>query len=70
MIDAVRETGLLAASRPVLVMLSGGRDSVCLLDLAVRIAGANRTPRLPRAQRARPMPIGVPDLSTSAGFIG
>ena len=41
MIDAVRETGLLAASRPVLVMLSGGRDSVCLLDLAVRIAGAD-----------------------------
>ena len=40
MIDAVRETGLLAASRPVLVMLSGGRDSVCLLDLAVRIAGS------------------------------
>ena len=41
MIDAVRETGLLAASRPVLVLLSGGRDSVCLLDLAVRIAGAD-----------------------------
>jgi tRNA(Ile)-lysidine synthase len=41
MIDAVRDTGLLAASRPVLVMLSGGRDSVCLLDLAVRIAGSS-----------------------------
>jgi tRNA(Ile)-lysidine synthase len=41
MIDAVRETGLLAADRPVLVMLSGGRDSVCLLDLAVRIAGSD-----------------------------
>src|SRR5947209_1972778 len=41
MIDAVRETGLPAARRPVLVMLSGGRDSVCLLDLAVRIAGAD-----------------------------
>ncbi len=41
MIDAVRETGLLAANRPVLVMLSGGRDSVCLLDLAVRIAGSD-----------------------------
>ena len=32
----VRATGLLDA--PVLVLLSGGRDSVCLLDLAVRIA--------------------------------
>lgn len=38
--DAVRAGGLLVAGRPVLVMLSGGRDSVCLLDLAVRLAGA------------------------------
>jgi tRNA(Ile)-lysidine synthase len=37
--DMVREGGLLAAGRPVLVMLSGGRDSTCLLDLAVRISG-------------------------------
>ena len=36
----VREDGLLAAGRPVVVMLSGGRDSTCLLDLAVRVAGA------------------------------
>jgi tRNA(Ile)-lysidine synthase len=37
---AVRAEGLLAAGRPVLVMYSGGQDSTCLLDLAVRIAGA------------------------------
>jgi tRNA(Ile)-lysidine synthase len=40
--DVVRSIaagGLLARDRPVVVMLSGGRDSVCLLDLAVRIAG-------------------------------
>ncbi len=38
----VRAGGLLAAGRPVLVLLSGGRDSVCLLDLAVRLAGPVR----------------------------
>jgi tRNA(Ile)-lysidine synthase len=36
----VREGGLLAPAAPVVVLLSGGRDSVCLLDLAVVIAGA------------------------------
>jgi tRNA(Ile)-lysidine synthase len=36
---SVRAGGLLAAGEPVVVLLSGGRDSVCLLDLAVRIAG-------------------------------
>src|SRR5829696_80108 len=33
----VRAGGLLEPGAPVLVMLSGGRDSVCLLDLAVRL---------------------------------
>jgi len=36
----VREGGLLAPGRPVVVLVSGGPDSVCLLDLAVRVAGA------------------------------
>ena len=39
MLDAVAAGGLLVAGRPVIVLLSGGRDSACLLDLAVRIAG-------------------------------
>ncbi len=38
--EPVRATGLLQPGRPVVVMISGGRDSTCLLDVAVRIAGA------------------------------
>ena len=41
--EVVRAGGLLERNRPVVVMLSGGRDSVCLLDLAVRLAGAEAT---------------------------
>jgi tRNA(Ile)-lysidine synthase len=39
MLEAVRDGGLLAAGTPAVAMLSGGRDSVCLLDLAVRLLG-------------------------------
>src|SRR5439155_1321034 len=35
----VRASGLLQRGQPVVAMLSGGRDSVCLLDLAVRFCG-------------------------------
>jgi tRNA(Ile)-lysidine synthase len=31
--------GLLSAGRPVVVLYSGGRDSTCLLDIAVTVAG-------------------------------
>ena len=41
MFTRVREGGLLSFGQPVLVLLSGGRDSTCLLDLAVRVAGAS-----------------------------
>jgi tRNA(Ile)-lysidine synthase len=37
--DLVGQVCGLESGRPVLVLLSGGRDSTCLLDLAVRIAG-------------------------------
>ena len=36
----VRRRGLLPSAGAVVVLLSGGRDSVCLLDVAVRAAGA------------------------------
>jgi tRNA(Ile)-lysidine synthase len=39
-LQRVRAGGLLPADGPVVAMLSGGRDSVCLLDLAVSICGA------------------------------
>jgi tRNA(Ile)-lysidine synthase len=41
-VELVRADGLLRRDAPVVVLCSGGRDSVCLLDLAVRIAGADR----------------------------
>jgi tRNA(Ile)-lysidine synthase len=38
-VDGVRRGGLLSPGAPVVVLYSGGRDSTCLLDVAVRIAG-------------------------------
>jgi tRNA(Ile)-lysidine synthase len=40
MLERVLAGGLLAPGEPVVAMLSGGRDSVCMLDLAARAAGA------------------------------
>jgi tRNA(Ile)-lysidine synthase len=39
--EAVRAAGLLRDERPLLAMLSGGRDSVCLLDVLVALRGAD-----------------------------
>jgi tRNA(Ile)-lysidine synthase len=39
MAAVVREGGLLPEGAPLVGMLSGGRDSVCLLDLAVQLLG-------------------------------
>jgi tRNA(Ile)-lysidine synthase len=38
--DAVRSGGLLAGPLPVVAMVSAGRDSTCLLDVAVALRGA------------------------------
>jgi tRNA(Ile)-lysidine synthase len=40
-LDRVRDEALLVTGRPVIVMLSGGRDSTCLLDVAVSLLGAD-----------------------------
>jgi tRNA(Ile)-lysidine synthase len=41
MVARVRAGALLLQGRRVVVLLSGGRDSTCLLDLAARVAGAD-----------------------------
>jgi tRNA(Ile)-lysidine synthase len=40
LLERVEASGLLGGPAPVLAMLSGGRDSVCMLDLAVLARGA------------------------------
>ena len=42
LLDAVRAGGLLPPGHAVVVLLSGGRDSVCLLDVAVALGCAAR----------------------------
>lgn len=39
LLERVAAGGLLGGSGPVLALISGGRDSICLLDLAVRARG-------------------------------
>jgi tRNA(Ile)-lysidine synthase len=38
--ETVRASGLFTRDRPLVAMLSGGRDSTCLLDVAVALLGA------------------------------
>ena len=46
LLERVLSGGLIPPPAPVVAMLSGGRDSVCMLDLAVRAAGAERVTAL------------------------
>ena len=45
MLEQVRAGGLLPAGGSVVVLLSGGRDSVCLLDVATRLATTDDGPQ-------------------------
>ena len=36
-LEAARASGLIVAGKPLLVLLSGGADSICLLDVALRL---------------------------------
>ncbi|HKP90396.1 MAG TPA: ATP-binding protein, partial [Thermoleophilaceae bacterium] len=36
-LEAARASGLIRSGEPLLAMVSGGADSVCLLDVAVRV---------------------------------
>jgi tRNA(Ile)-lysidine synthase len=40
LLERVESGGLIAGPPPLVALLSGGRDSVCVLDLAVRVRGA------------------------------
>ncbi|MGI8411146.1 MAG: tRNA lysidine(34) synthetase TilS [Solirubrobacteraceae bacterium] len=54
LVARIRRGGLLARGAPVLVMLSGGQDSTCLLELAARIAGPSAVSALHVNYRLRP----------------
>jgi tRNA(Ile)-lysidine synthase len=54
LLERVEAGGLLAGPSPLLAMVSGGRDSVCLLDLAVRV-------RAPEAVSALHVNYGLRD---------
>ena len=81
-LGAARESGLVSADRPLLVLLSGGGDSVCLLDVALRLGarasalhvnygrrpGADEDERFVRDLCARlGVPLKVEGVSLSEG---
>ena len=54
--EQARASGLFTRDRPVIAMLSGGRDSVCLLDVAIALRGAAQVGALHVNYGLRPQP--------------
>jgi len=50
-LEAARDSGLVPAGRPLLVLLSGGGDSVCLLDVCLRLGASVRALHLDHGLR-------------------
>src|SRR4051794_18992937 len=66
LLERIAATGLLGDGRPVVVLLSGGRDSVCLLDLPAPRAGAVRAPHVTDGLRPDAEGDGAPWAALSA----
>ena len=69
-LETARASGLVTAGEPLLVLLSGGADSVCLLDVATRIASA--VPAWKRPIPAESDSVGdyrIADLLLTARFL-
>lgn len=69
-IDAARRSGLLPPDRPVLVMLSGGADSTCLLDVAVRLSGPGSVRALHVDHGLRPEAIDAEVCAATCDLLG
>lgn len=64
-LGAARAAGLAQESGAVVVMVSGGRDSVCLLDVAVTLLGASRVRALHVNYGLRPEADAAEELTTA-----
>jgi tRNA(Ile)-lysidine synthase len=69
-IDAARRSGLLQPGAPVVVMLSGGPDSTCLLDVAVTIVGSELVTALHVNHGFRPDAVDADVCSETCAALG
>lgn len=69
-IDAARRSGLLHPGTPVVVMLSGGPDSTCLLDVSVAILGSDLVTALHINHGFRPDAIDAEVCAETCAVLG